>query len=90
MEILNEKGIYNKGKPFARNTVYKILKTEKYSGVYRCKGQVYNNIYPQIVPTNIFEIVRSKMQKNKISKLMKDVGFNEKTKNYRCTLPYLP
>ena len=66
MEILNEKGIYNKGKPFARNTVYKILKTEKYSGVYRCKGQVYNNIYPQIVPTNIFEIVRSKMQKNKI------------------------
>ena len=65
MNTLNAKGIYNRGKPFARNTVYKILKTEKYSGVYRYKGQVFTNIYPQIVPTDIFEIVRDKMQKNK-------------------------
>ncbi len=36
-EIINdltEKGIFYKGKPFIRNSVYNILKNEKYSGVY--------------------------------------------------------
>ena len=33
IKSLTEKGIYNNGKPFARNTVYNILKNEKYSGI---------------------------------------------------------
>ena len=31
---LNAKGVTNRGKPFATNTVYNILKNEKYSGIY--------------------------------------------------------
>ena len=31
IKALTVKGIYNRGKPFARNTVYNILKNEKYA-----------------------------------------------------------
>ena len=69
---LTSKGIYNKGKPFARNTIYKILKNEKYSGVYRYKDEVFDNMYPQIVPTSTFEIVRKKVENNKYGKQSTD------------------
>ena len=46
IKSLTEKGIYNNGKPFARNTVYNILKNEKYSGIYRHNGEVFENMYP--------------------------------------------
>ena len=65
MADLNAKGIYNRGEPFARNTIYKILKTEKYSGIYRHGDEIFDNIYPQIVPTEIFEKVRDKAIHNK-------------------------
>lgn len=68
MESLNNRGILNKGKPFARNTIYNILKNEKYSGVYRFKDEVYNNMFPQIVPTSTYEIVREKIDKNRYGK----------------------
>ena len=68
MSELNSKGIYNKGKPFARNTIYKILKNEKYSGIYRYKDEVFTDMYPQIVPTSTFEIVRNKVENNKYGK----------------------
>ena len=68
MESLNNRGILNKGKPFARNTIYNILKNEKYSGVYRFKDEVYENMFPQIVPTSTYEIVREKIDKNKYGK----------------------
>ena len=68
IDNLTSRGIYNKGKPFARNTIYNILKNEKYSGVYRYGGEVFDNIYPQIVPTKTFEIVRNKVDKNKYGK----------------------
>ena len=62
---LTAKGIYNRGKKFARNTVYKILKNEKYSGIYRYKDKVFDNIYPQIVPKELFDTVRKKVEANK-------------------------
>ena len=34
IQKLNEKHKYNRGKPFARNIIYNILKNEKYSGIY--------------------------------------------------------
>ena len=57
---MTERGVYHKGKPFAPNTVYHILKNEKYLGIYRNKGEDYDNIYPQIVPIEIFDKVRKK------------------------------
>lgn len=68
IKALTERGVYHKGKPFAPNTVYHILKNEKYLGIYRNKGEEYDNIYPQIVPIEIFDKVRKKAQKNKYGK----------------------
>ncbi len=65
---LASKCILNRGKPFARNTVYNILKNEKYSGIYRFNDEVFDNIYPQIVPTDTFNIVRKKIEKNRYGK----------------------
>ncbi len=60
IKALTNKGILNRGKPFARNTIYNILKNEKYAGIYRHGDEVFENIYPKIVPQDIYEIVRKK------------------------------
>lgn len=65
---LTDDHIYNKGKPFARNTVYNILKNEKYFGIYRHDNEVFENMYPKIVPYEIYDIVRNKIDKNKYGK----------------------
>lgn len=70
MKILTEKIIFYKGKPFIRNSVYNILRNEKYSGVYKHNNEVVDNMYPQIVPTNIFNQVRRKVAANKYGKKM--------------------
>lgn len=68
IDELTSKGIFNHGKPFARTTVYGILRNEKYSGVYKFENQVFDNIYPQIVPTDVFNDVRRKIESNKYGK----------------------
>ena len=68
IKALTGRGVYRNGKPFALNTVYQILKNEKYLGIYRNKDEVFKNIYPQIVPTKIFDKVRRKVEKNKFGK----------------------
>ena len=75
IKFLTAKGIYNNGKPFARNTVYNILKNEKYSGIYRHGGEVFENMYPQIVPTDIYENVREKISENKYGKRSVEVVY---------------
>ena len=65
---LTARGILNKGKPFVPNTVYNILKNEKYSGVYRRGEEVIDNMYPQIVPQPLFDAVRQKVIKNQFGK----------------------
>ena len=65
---LTEKGIFNKGKPFARNTIYNMLKNEKYFGIYRHNDEVFDNIYPAIVTKEIYEKVRRKIDANKYGK----------------------
>lgn len=72
---LTARGILNKGKPFARNTIYNILKNEKYSGIYRHNNEVFTNIYPQIVPTETFEKVRNKVNANKYGKQSTDIVY---------------
>ena len=72
---LTAKGILNRGKPFARNTIYNILKNEKYSGVYRYKNEVFDNIYPRIIPQELFERVRKIVGENKYGKRSVDVVY---------------
>lgn len=64
MEMLNERGVLWKGRPFARCTVYHMLTREHYIGIYRVNGEVLLNTYPAIVPKPLFEEVRAKLAKN--------------------------
>lgn len=75
IKSLTAKGILNRNKPFARNTVYNILKCEKYSGVYRRNDEVFTNIYPQIVPQDIFDTVRKKIDSNRYGKRSTEVVY---------------
>ena len=68
IQKLNEKHIYNRGKPFARNTIYIILKNEKYSGIYRHNKEVFENMYPRIVSQEIYDKVRKKTSQNHYGK----------------------
>lgn len=65
---LTEKGIFNRGKPFARNTIFHILANEKYSGVYHYNNETFTDIYPQIVPTPVFETIQTMISNNKYGK----------------------
>ncbi len=83
IEELNAKGILYRGKPFARNTVYHLLANEKYNGIYRHGEEVFTNMYPRIVPQEIFEEVKSKIDNNKYGKHKPDVVYLLKNK-VRC------
>lgn len=72
---LSSRNIFYYGKPFVQNTIYKILKNERYSAIYRFNGEVFDNIYPQIVPTDIFEKVRKKVNENRYGKKSLEVDF---------------
>lgn len=75
IKTLTEKNIFYKGKPFVNNSVYNILRNEKYSGVYRHGDEIIDNMYPQIVPTNIFNQVRRKVTENKYGKKSTKIDF---------------
>lgn len=86
---LKAKRIYNKGKPFARNTVYKILKNEKYAGIYRHNDEIFTNMYPAIVSAEIYNIVRKKIDQNKYGKRSTEIVYllKHKLKCGYCGMP---
>ena len=65
---LTAHGILYKGRRFPMNTVYGILRNEKYSGTYMHGDEVVDKIYPPIVDPEIFAKVRAKVSCNKIGK----------------------
>lgn len=91
IEELSSRRIFNKGKPFAKNTIYNILKNEKYSGIYRYKNEVFDNMYPAIVPTEIFEKVRKKIDLNKYGKRSTELIYllRNKLKCGYCGMPII-
>ena len=72
---LTKRGMYYGKHPFCRSTVYRILKNERYSGVYNFNGETFDNIYPQIVPPEIYEIERKKVNDNKYGKTSENVEY---------------
>lgn len=63
---LAARGLTYRGKPFAMNTFYGILRKEQYIGVHHHDGEIYTNIYPPIVPKLLFDRVQAILAKNKI------------------------
>ena len=82
LEELNKRGILYNGKPMYKSTLFKLLKNEKYTGVYRYDGEIYDNIYPQIIPTHIFKRVQKMMKKNKIGASSRNTDFILRDKVY--------
>lgn len=65
VQELNQRGIRNHNRLFQNTSIYNILRQEKYTGIYRVNDIAYDQIYPQIVPVDIYNIVREKIEKNK-------------------------
>ena len=65
---LDDKGIRNRGNPFTVNSIYFMLQQEKYTGVYNFNGETFTHIYPAIIPKELFQIVRKRIDKNKTGK----------------------
>ncbi len=65
---LTEKGILYKGKPFVLNTIYGIIKNEKYSGSSRLRDEIVDKIYPPIISPELYAKVRAKVDANKYGK----------------------
>ncbi len=63
---LNEKGVLHNGKPFLPNAIYGILRNKRYVGVTEIRNEIYDNIYPQIVPKELFDKIKRKLAKNKL------------------------
>lgn len=75
MRELNNKGIQNKGRPFGKSNMQRILSNEKYIGIVRCGGEVYTNIYPPILDKHLFEYVRNKVLNNRYGRHLEDVVY---------------
>lgn len=51
--------------------LYDLLKNEKYIGKTSIKGKVYS-IYPRIIPQEVFDIAKQKIEQNKYGKHVND------------------
>lgn len=72
---LTERGVLNRGKPFLAGTIYSLLQQEKYTGIYRLNGAVYDKIYPQIIPPELYETVRKRIDANKYGKHVPGIDY---------------
>lgn len=68
IEELKKNGVLNRGKPFSKNTVYFLLSNEKYTGICHHNDEIYTNIYPRIIPDEIFSLVSKKIADNRYGK----------------------
>ena len=62
IERLTAQGIYKNGKKFPMNTVYNILRCERYTGIYRKDEEVVDNMYPAIITQELFYKVQAILQ----------------------------
>lgn len=65
---LDDKGIKNRGNPFTVNSIYFMLQQKKYTGTYSIHGETFTHIYPAIIPKELYQIVRKRVDANKTGK----------------------
>ena len=80
IENLTAKGIYNRGKPFAANTVHHMLENEKYTGSFECNGEIVDNIFPEIISKETFLIVQERKRQNRYGTHRADIIYLLKNK----------
>ena len=80
IDVIEQRGITHNGKRFLPNAIYVILHNQKYIGKYEIHGKVYTNIYPLIVPLDIFEQVQRRIEHNRIGQVSRETVFLLKSK----------
>ena len=60
-----QENITNNGKPFIPDTIRDFLQRKTYTGEYEINGKQYNNIYPPIISKELFEKVKTRLDKTK-------------------------
>lgn len=74
IEDLNAQGIHTKqGKPFSKNSLYSILKNEKYTGMYRFKDIVDPHGIPAIIDADTFKEAQKSMAEKSFTKKRADI-----------------
>ncbi len=68
-EDVTLQGAQNRGKPIPLNTIHNILQNEKYTGVYQHDGEVFDNMYPRIVPEDVYNLVRQRQTTTRYGKV---------------------
>lgn len=64
-ENLNRKGVRINGKPIKGRTFDKYLVNPKYTGEFLFGGRECKNMYPQIIPKDLFNRVQEQLNKNR-------------------------
>ena len=82
IEILHQRGLFHRGKPFLPNAIYQILRNTRYIGVYYHNEKKYTNAFPPIVATELFNTVQAMLAKNKLGSHSRDTEFLLKGKLY--------
>ena len=77
---LTLRGVLHNGKPFAINTVYSMLRNEKYLGAYNNGEELVENLYPRIVTDEVYEQVRKIIDSNKHGKKSYEITYLLKNK----------
>lgn len=88
---LAERGIKNKELTFKENQIYTMLHNEKYTGIYKIHDQVYDNIFPAIITTDLFERTQKRLAMFARGKHVPDVSYllRGKIKCGRCGKSYV-
>lgn len=72
---LAAKGVTHYGKPIPQNTLYNMLRLKRYIGIFHCAGKDYTNIFPPIVPLELFNEVGRILEQNKIGSMSRNTEF---------------
>lgn len=68
INALTDRGIFYKGKPFVLNTVYSMIKSKRYAGIYYYKDKFYGNIYPPIITQDLLSKIQDLLKENQKGK----------------------
>ena len=64
VEELHEQGVMYNGRLIVLSTVYKILRSERYTGICHQHEELYDNIFPRIIDDETYKIVRNRLEDN--------------------------
>ncbi|MGN1042965.1 MAG: recombinase family protein [Christensenellales bacterium] len=66
IDDLAEQGVFYNREPFGKSTIYQLMRNERYTGIVYYGGEVYNNIFPQIIDRPTFDAVQEILKKNQL------------------------